>query len=80
MVYLNRMFTDEDIVLLKRSVKGRIIDLVKGIKAPIFQGTSDTDGEVMFNCADVEAAEWLKSLTTVITIKEGLQLRALGGR
>jgi hypothetical protein len=36
------------------------------------------DGAVIFNCADVETVEWLKSLTTVLTIKEGLQLRVLG--
>ena len=62
----------------KRSAKGRILDLVKGTKALIFQGTSDRDGAVIFNCVDVETVEWLKSLMTVLTIKEGLQLRALG--
>jgi hypothetical protein len=62
----------------KDLVKGRILDLVRGTKAPIFQGTSDRDSAIIFNCADVETVEWLKSLTTVLSIKEGLQLRALG--
>jgi hypothetical protein len=77
MAYTDRQFTDKEFVLLKRSVKGRIPDLVMGTNAPNFQGTSDTYGAVIFNCADVETVEWLKSLTTVLTIKEGLQLRAL---
>jgi hypothetical protein len=59
-------------------VTERILDLVMSTKAPIFQGTSDRDGAVIFNCADLETVEWLKSLTTVLTIKEGLQLRAVG--
>jgi hypothetical protein len=63
MAYPDRKFTDKEAVLLKRSVKGRILDLVKGTKAPIFQGTSDRDGAVIFNCADVETGEWLKSLS-----------------
>ena len=36
------------------------------------------DGTVIFNCTNVETVEWLKSLTTVLMIKEGLQLCALG--
>ena len=80
MAYPDRKFDEEEVALLKRLVKGRILDLVRGTKAPIFQGTSDRDGAVIFNCADVETVEWLKSLTTVLTIREGLQLRALGGR
>jgi hypothetical protein len=78
MAYPDRKFDEEEVALLKESVKGRILDLVRGTKAPIFQGTSDRDGAVIFNCADVETVEWLKSLTTVLMIKEGLQLRAVG--
>jgi hypothetical protein len=78
MAYPDRKFDEEEVALLKRLVKGRILDLVRGTKAPIFQGTSDRDGTVIFNCADVETVERLKSLTTVLTIQEGLQLRALG--
>ena len=78
MAYPDREFNEEGVALLKRSVKWRILDLVKGTKAPIFQGTSDRDGAVIFNCADAETVEWLKSLTTVPKIKEGLQLRAVG--
>ena len=74
MAYPDRKFTDKEVILLKRLVKGRILDLVKGTKAPIFQGTSDRDSAVIFNCTDVETVEGLKSLTTVLTIKEGLQL------
>jgi hypothetical protein len=78
MAYPDRKLDEEEVALLKRLVKGRILDLVRGTKAPIFQNTSDRDGTVIFNCADVETVEWLKSLTTVLTIQEGLQLRALG--
>jgi hypothetical protein len=42
MAYPDRNFEDEEIVLLKRSIKGRILDLVKGTTAPIFQ-----DGAVL---------------------------------
>jgi hypothetical protein len=77
MAYPDRKFDEEEVALLKESVKGRILDLVKDTKAPIFQGTSDRDGAVIFNCADVETVEWLKSLTTVLMIKEGV-LRAVG--
>jgi hypothetical protein len=78
MDYPDRKFDEEEVALLKGSVKGRILYLVKGTKAPISQGISDRDGTVIFNCADVETVEWLKSLTTVLTIREGLQMRAVG--
>jgi hypothetical protein len=52
--------------------------LVKGTKTLIFQGTSDRDGAVIFNCADEETVERLRSLMTVFTIKEGLQLCVMG--
>ena len=65
MAYPDRKFKDKEVVLLKRSVKGRILDLVKDTKAPIFQGTSDRDGAVICNCADVKTVEWLRSLTAV---------------
>jgi hypothetical protein len=66
--------------LLKRSLKGRSLDLVNGTKAPISQSTSDRDGAVLYNCVDVETVEWLKSITTVLTIKEGIQLRCAEGQ
>jgi hypothetical protein len=77
MAYPDRKFEDEKFVLLKRSIKGRILDLVTGTKAPIFQGTSNRDGEVIFNCFNKETLEWLISVMTVLSIKEGLQLCAL---
>jgi hypothetical protein len=77
MAYPNRKFTDEEVVLLKTLVEGHILDLVKGTKAPIFQGTSDKDDSVIFSCADEETVAWLKSLTTVLFLKDGLQLHAL---
>jgi hypothetical protein len=55
-----------------------LLDMVKRTKALVFQGTSERDGAVIFNCADEETIKWLKSLTTVLTIKEGLKLLALG--
>ena len=78
MAYPDRKFDEEEVALLKRSVKGRILDLVRGTKAPSFQGTSNRDSAVIFNCADVETVEWLKSLAAVLSIKEGLQLCELG--
>jgi hypothetical protein len=77
MAYPDRKFEDEDVVLLKRLIEGCILDLVKGTKAPIFQGTSNRDGAVIFNCADEETVEWLKNLTTVLSIKVELHLCAL---
>jgi hypothetical protein len=76
--YPDKRFDEEEVALLKETVTGCILDLVMGTKAPIFQGTSERDGAVIFNCADIETVEWLKSLTTALTIKEGLQLRAVG--
>jgi hypothetical protein len=63
--YSDRKFTEQKVILLKRSV-----DLVKGTKASIFQGTSNRDDAVIFNCANEETVEWLKSITTVLSIKE----------
>jgi hypothetical protein len=79
MAYPDRKFDEEEVALLKRLVKKRVPNLGGGTKAPIFQGTSDRDGAVIFNCADVETVEWLKSLTTVLedpemSVKETLEL------
>ena len=39
--YPDRKFDEEEVALLKGSVKGRILDLIKCTKTPIFQGTSE---------------------------------------
>jgi hypothetical protein len=52
--------------------------LVKGTTAPVFQGTSDRKSAVTFNCVDEETVKLLKSLMAVLSIKQRLQLRALG--
>jgi hypothetical protein len=38
--------------LLKSSIKGCILDLVRDTNALIFQGTSKGDSAVIFKCAD----------------------------
>ena len=77
--YPDRRFDEEEVALLKESVKGHILDLDMGTKAPIFQGTSDRDGTVIFNCANVETAEWLKSLTTVVNDQRRATAACSGG-
>jgi hypothetical protein len=61
MAYPDRKFEDQEVVLLKRSIKGCILDLVKGTRAPVFQCTSDRDNAVTFNCVDEETVKWLKA-------------------
>jgi hypothetical protein len=80
MAYPDRKLEEGEVVLLERSIMGLYLDLAKGSKAPIFQDTSETDGAVIFNCANEQTAEWLKSLTMVLSIKETLQLQCAGGR
>ena len=43
MTYPDRTFTDEEVVLLKRPIKGRILDLVKDTQVPIFHDTFERD-------------------------------------
>ena len=61
MAYPDRKLEDQEVVLLKRSIKGCILDLVKGTRAPVFQCTSDRDNAVTFNCVDKETVKWLKA-------------------
>jgi hypothetical protein len=42
--------------------------------------TSERDGAVIFNCADIETVGWLKSLTTVLTMKEAVGIDELPKR
>jgi hypothetical protein len=48
MAYPDRRLDEEEVALLRESVTERILDLVMGTKATIFQGTSDRDGAVIF--------------------------------
>jgi hypothetical protein len=43
MTYPDRKFTGEEVVLFKRPIKGRILDLVKDTKVPIFHDTFERD-------------------------------------
>ena len=60
MVCPDRKFENKEVILLKRLTKGCTLDLIKGTNAPIFQGTSDRDSAVIFNCADEETVKCLK--------------------
>jgi hypothetical protein len=71
MNYPDRKFEDEKVFLLRRWIKGCILDLVKGTKGPIFQSTSYREGAVIFNYADEETVKWLKSLRQSCVSKRG---------
>ena len=58
--YLDGKFKEDEVALLRRSIKGSI-----------FQGTSESDGAAISKCVDEDVVEWLKSLTTVLPIKRG---------
>jgi hypothetical protein len=77
--YPDGKFKGDEVALLRRSIKGSILDLVRGTKAPIFQGTSESDGAAISKCIDEDIVEWLKSLTNVLPIKGGGALAACAG-
>ncbi|KYN02056.1 hypothetical protein ALC62_07125 [Cyphomyrmex costatus] len=47
---------------------GHILELPEDGLAPTFTGTWERDGAVIFNCANQQTVDWLKSLSTVIKI------------
>ncbi|KYN07980.1 hypothetical protein ALC62_01045 [Cyphomyrmex costatus] len=53
---------------IRRLVRGHILELPEDGLAPTFTGTWERDGAVIFNCANQQTVDWLKSLSTVIKI------------
>ncbi|KYN05108.1 hypothetical protein ALC62_04003 [Cyphomyrmex costatus] len=53
---------------IRRLVRKHILELPEDGLAPIFTGTWERDGAVIFNCANQQTVDWLKSLSTVIKI------------
>ena len=79
LAYPDRKLEEDEVVLIKELITGRILDVVEGAKVPIFEGTYEEDGALIVNCAGKQTAEWLKSVTTELFVKGGgVQLRALG--
>ncbi|KMQ84920.1 hypothetical protein RF55_16883 [Lasius niger] len=71
MNYPDRKLDKNEASLLKEKVRGGILGLARGTKAPTFKGTSDRDGAVIFNCTDKETEGWLQSLTLEISAYQG---------
>ncbi|KYN07985.1 hypothetical protein ALC62_01035 [Cyphomyrmex costatus] len=53
---------------IRRLVRKHILELPEDGLAPTFTGTWERDGAVIFNCANQQTVDWLKSLSTVIKI------------
>lgn len=53
---------------IRKLIRGRIIALQKGTRAPAFTGSWIRDGALVFACANQESADWLKSLSGDISV------------
>ncbi|KYM93748.1 hypothetical protein ALC62_15651 [Cyphomyrmex costatus] len=53
---------------IRRLVRKHILELPEDGLAPTFTGTWERDGTVIFNCANQQTVDWLKSLSTVIKL------------
>lgn len=74
--YPDRKLGASEVVLIRKLIKGRILDLSMGAKAPTFTGSWERDGALVFGCADEQTGDWLKSLSSETKIGES-SLRAL---
>ncbi|EFN60689.1 hypothetical protein EAG_04856 [Camponotus floridanus] len=49
-------------------IRGRILELSEGTKAPIFSGFWERDGAFVFRCDDEQSGDWLKSLSSDLKV------------
>ena len=66
--YPDRKLGDGEVAEIRKLVRGRIIALQIGTKAPTFTGSWTRDGALVFACANEESADWLKSLSADLSL------------
>lgn len=54
---------DGEAAEIRKLIRGRIIALQRGTKAPTFTGSWLRDGALVFACANQESADWLRGLS-----------------
>jgi len=57
-----------DCGLIRKMIRGRILELPEGTKAPIFSGSWERDGAFVFVCDDEQSGDWLKSLSSDLKV------------
>ncbi|XP_029162919.1 uncharacterized protein LOC114934410 [Nylanderia fulva] len=67
---------DGEVAEIRKLIRGRIIALQKGTKAPTFTDSWIRDGALIFACANDESANWLKSLFADLRLRN-VPLRVL---
>lgn len=65
-----------EVEIIRKMIRGRILGLPQGTKAPTFTGFWERDGAIVVACANEETGGWLKSLTLELEIG-GKPLRVL---
>ncbi|EFN63407.1 hypothetical protein EAG_12816 [Camponotus floridanus] len=62
--------------LIRKMIRGRILELPEATKAPTFSGSWERDGAYVFVCDDEQSEDWLKSLSSDLKM-EGNSLRVV---
>ncbi|KYN04947.1 hypothetical protein ALC62_04172 [Cyphomyrmex costatus] len=66
--YPGKKLDASEVEEIRRLVRRHILELPENGLAPTFTGIWERDGAVIFNCANQQTVDWLKSLSTVIKI------------
>ena len=66
--YPDKKLGDGEVSGIRKLIRGRIIALQKGTRAPTFTGSWVRDGALVFACANEESADWLKSLSADLSL------------
>lgn len=66
--FSDKKLGDGEAAEIRKLIRGRIIALQRGTKAPTFTGSWIRVGALVFACANQESADWLKSLSGEINM------------
>lgn len=58
----------EDVALIRKLIRKRILELPANTRAPTFAGSWERDGALVFSCADEPTGDWLKSLPPELAV------------
>ncbi|EFN90100.1 uncharacterized protein LOC105185458 [Harpegnathos saltator] len=75
--YPDKKLDANEVALIRRLIKLRILGLANGTKTPTFKAAWEWEGTLIFGCNDEHTRDWLKSFMSEIIVKEKVPVRAL---
>lgn len=66
--YPDKRLGASEVTEIRKKIRGRILELAEGTKAPTFTGSWERDGAMVIACADGWSGDWLKGLASELAV------------